>query len=397
MEWYTLRIVFLFSRSVHSELDSIAIKQSHISKALKARGVDVVWVNIEGRKITTSFENISVSRIETRFKGLLGTLLEIGKFLRYCVSTRVDCVYWDDWSFWRARTHARVALQLCLKILRIKHVQDERDPLVDWSLAELSMKTGSSKDLKFLRNESVSHRLADLILLPSAVYAERFVRRGVSRRRVFGTFRGIDRRLFNPEVNGSRVREKLNLSDRFVIGFIGHFNRFRLIEEVIIPLIETTKIRTPNAFFLIAGSGDLEERLREVCGRYPQSALLIEYIPYQEVPEYLAACDITLSPLEISFELSLNATSLKIIESLMIGRPVVATRNRASDVDFRGLKGVIWVGSDLKSFQDAIVKIAANPSYYSGLAREQAMEMERFSTDSTIPIIVDKVIEVCGG
>jgi glycosyltransferase involved in cell wall biosynthesis len=389
--------VFLFSLPVRSELDSIATKQGYISQALTARHVDVVWISMEGHDIATSFGNITVDRIETRFKGRLGTLLEINKFLRYCVSNRVSCVYWDDWAFWRHNGQRRVTLQLCLRILRIKHVQDERDPLVDFDLAEGYIKKGSRKYIKLSRNESVSHRLADLTILPSAAYQETFVRRGLSPSKVFGTFRGIDRRLFNPSVNGSRVRERLNLSDRFVIGFISHFNGWRLIEEVVIPLIETTRTRIPNAFFLVAGSGELKGRLREVCGRYPQSALLIDFIPYQEVPEYLAACDVTLSPLEISFEHPLNTISLKTIESLMIGRPVVATRNLPSDMDFRGLKGVVWVGSDLEGFQDAIAKIAANPSYYLAPAREQAMEMERFSTASTIPVIADKVIEVCGG
>jgi glycosyltransferase involved in cell wall biosynthesis len=392
-----LRVAFLFSRPVHSEFDSIAIKQSHIARALRAKGVDVVWVSIEGHKITTSIENISVCRIETRFGGRLRILVEIGKLLMYCISTRVDCVYWDDWSFWRYMGARRVVLQLCLRILRIKHVQDERDPLVDFSLAERNMETGSRRYIKLQRNESLSHRLADLILLPSAAYAESYVRRGVSRNRVFGGFRGIDSKLFNPGVTGLRVREALNLSNRFVIGFVAHFNRYRLIEEVIIPLIETTEDRIPNCCFLIAGFGDLEERLREICDRHSQTSLFIEYIPYQEVPEYLAACDMTLSPLDVRFEHSLNAISLKIVESLMVGRPVVATRNLTSDADFRGLKGVVWVGSDLKSFQDAIAKVAANASYYSVLAQVQATNMGPFSTKSTIPLIVDKIIEACGG
>jgi glycosyltransferase involved in cell wall biosynthesis len=374
-----------------------ASKQYYVSLALSAKNIDVVWVSMEGQLVATSSGKIPVHRIQTRFRGSLGALLKIGKFLQYCLSAGIRCVYWDDWAFWRENARGRVALQFCLRVLRIKNVQDARDPVVYWELAEGRIDAGSRRFTRLMRYETMSNRLADLILLPSAAYAEAFVERGFSPSKVYGTFRGIDRNLFNPEVNGDLVREKLNLSGKFVIGFVSHFNRYRLIEEVVIPLIERTRDRIPNVFFVAAGFGELEERLREVCGRFSESAVLLEFIPNQQVPKYLAACDVTLSPLDTRFDHCANTVSLKIIESLMLGKPVVATRNRTTGIDFKGLRGVVWVGTDLESFQDALAEVASNFSHYSAIAKEQAMEMEQLSTETAIPAIADKVIEVCCG
>ena len=392
-----MRVAFVFSAVIPSEMSPYATKQYYVSLALRAKNVDVVWVSMGGQLVATSSGKIPVHRIQTRFRGSLGALLKISKFLHYCLSTGIRCVYWDDWAFWRSNAKGRVALQFCLRVLRTKNVQDARDPVVYWELAEGRIDAGSRRFTRLTRYETMSNRLADLILLPSAAYAEAFVQRGLSPSKVYGTFRGIDRSLFNPEVNGDLVREKLNLSGRFVVGFVTHFNRYRLIEEVVIPLIERTRASIPNVFFVTAGSGELKERLSEVCSRFSESAVLLDFIPNHEVPKYLAACDVTLSPLDTRFDHCANTVSLKIVESLMLGKPVVATRNRTSGIDFKDLRGVVWVGTDLKSFQDALAEIASNYPHYSAIARGQAMEMEQLSTETAIPLIADKVIEVCCG
>jgi len=51
---------------------------------------------------------------------------------------------------------------------------------------------------------------------------------------------------------------------------------------------------------------------------------------------------------------SLFSAWLKIAEALAVGRPVVATRTFTSFVDFKDLRGVVWVGSTYEEFLNGI-------------------------------------------
>ena len=56
--------------------------------------------------------------------------------------------------------------------------------------------------------------------------------------------------------------------------------------------------RAQNVRYLILGSGALEEPLRERISRLglEHRFLLVPRVPYAEVPEYVAACDVCVAP-----------------------------------------------------------------------------------------------------
>jgi glycosyltransferase involved in cell wall biosynthesis len=219
----------------------------------------------------------------------------------------------------------------------------------------------------------------------------------VPRDKLFGIFRGVDGTLFNSKVTGKRVRDRLQLQGKFVIGYFGHFDKFRLINEVVIPLIKRTREKIPEAYFLIAGRGEpaLEAHFRMLSKSRSELMLLLDFVPPEDVPEYLAACDVTISPLDSKFKHSQNSAPLKVVESIALGRPIVATRTKSTHTDFADLKGVIWVGTDFQEFLDALTRVAEDYPYYSSQAARQAQDMEKYRPETTTRKITDHIVKVC--
>jgi glycosyltransferase involved in cell wall biosynthesis len=171
---------------------------------------------------------------------------------------------------------------------------------------------------------------------------------------------------------------------------------YRRIREVIIPCIETLSRDIPNVHFVIAGRGELRnDFVRARQGEYGMYFTLLDFIPNHELPAYYAACDMTISPLDTQYVHTRNTISTKVIESIAVGKPIVATRTRAISYDYRDLKGVLWTGDDLRSFHHSIVEMYENCEFYTQQARIQSDEMGRFLKEFTSSEIVNAMAKVC--
>ena len=97
----------------------------------------------------------------------------------------------------------------------------------------------------------LAYSLTDLAIFPSKAYADEMLKKRIPAKRLLGAVRGVDRRLFNPQVDGRGVRSSLGLEDKFVIDWFGLMLPFRQLEEAIVPLIENAGYFVPNVHFLI--------------------------------------------------------------------------------------------------------------------------------------------------
>ncbi len=112
------------------------------------------------------------------------------------------------------------------------------------------------------------------------------------------------------------------------------------------------------------------------------------------LPQYVSACDILLFPVNTSVHAQ-NTISLKIFETLALGKPIVATRALVTNRDYKKRGGVVWAGSDLDSFLAALVMVHDNYSAHASLAHHQALNFRDYSIEITITRIVEQVRKLC--
>ena len=335
-----------------------------------------------------SINYVNISTPPLRFVSIILTLLKLTIF---CVKRRVSFVYVDEWLLFHGGPERILLLQLLLRVVKVKFVLDQRDPLLDFLVASKGIETGKSKRIRWLY--LLIYRLADLTILPSSTYRDDIVAQGISSKKVLGIFRGIDLGNFNTSADGDSVRQSLGMERKFVVGWFGIMHRFRLIREVIVPLIENAET-IPNAHFLIGGEGPLKDEFLKLKKNRPELPFtLVDFIPYRDLAKYIAACDVLLCPVDTRYRLTRLTLFLKVVESLATGRPVIVTRTPASLNTYGDLKGIIWVDEKLESFQKVLHNFRKEHSSYQQVATKQAQGLGGLSIAESIPRIVDRILK----
>ncbi|MDD1773869.1 MAG: glycosyltransferase, partial [Methanomassiliicoccales archaeon] len=340
-------IVFVYSRSMPYPPSVDNIKAYYVSQEFVRRGAKVTWLQIGDVPAKWEEDGIEFVKMGSPAHRLIRMPIQLIQMIAFCRSTDVDCVYSDEWLFFRGDLINRLLFQIGLKILGVRYALDQRDPFVDYEIAKGNLKEGSWRHRRLELLNNLALRLTDLAIFPSETYADELRSRGLPAKNSIGTIRGVDDQQFNPQVDGSTIRSSLGLNDKFVVGWFGMMTHYRQLEEVVIPLIEKARDFIPDIHFLIGGHGDLEGAFSRLKDSRPDLGMtVLGFVPYPRLPEHLAACDVLLGPLNTQYRLISLTSPLKIMESLAVGRPIIATETKVSKGDYRDLAGVVWTGGD---------------------------------------------------
>lgn len=391
----SLHVVFVFSSDLVYPPSVDNIKVHYVSQELIGMGDRVTWLTINGSSCTPGAENVRLVCLNPR-TGRIGWYLRLFDLVRYCRREGADCVYADEWLFLRDRPLQRLLVQIGLRIAGIKYVFDQRDPYIDHRIATRTLEEGSAEHRLLTAVYRLASRFTDLAIYPSEAYAKQSAGTLGRARSTIGVIRGVDLRLFNPGADGSGVRSRLGLDGRFVVGWFGMMNPSRQIEEVLIPLIRDSKDSLPDASFVIGGRGRLRPVLEKLVAEVPKAnIILLGYVDYAELPSHIAACDVILCPLNLEHSSSRMATPLKIVESLAVARPVIATETAAREEDYADLDGVVWTGAGFEDFRRALVMVHGQYGLWRQRAARQAEDFMRYSKEHGISRIVNAIREAC--
>lgn len=142
------------------------------------------------------------------------------------------------------------------------------------------------------RGELPQLHAADLVACVSDEVAESVVLRGVPEARVLVTPNGVDTARFRPSGSRMAIRERYGIEEAtFVIAWSGSFRRFHGVELALDSLCHLERAGH-NVRLLLMGDGQhlsmLERRAAQLGLR---SVTFTGSIPFDEMPDHLAACD----------------------------------------------------------------------------------------------------------
>jgi glycosyltransferase involved in cell wall biosynthesis len=391
-----VRFAFIFSKPVAFPPNIHDMKCYYLSKEILARGGRVTWVQLGAKDKTHFEEGIEFVSIPIPPTNVLLTVLSLFRMVLSCVARGIKVAYVDEWLFFRHRPLRCLAGLVGLRAAGMKVVLDERDPAVDFEVATGELSTGSPRFNTTFRVTRLNERLASLLILTSKAYEQLYLSEGFPPEKVIGSFRGVDPALFNPLVKGDQVRVRLGLDGKFVIGWFGLMHSFRQIREVLIPLVREVKEAMPDSHIVVGGNGPLYGEFQALSRDDSLPLTLAGLVPYPELPSYIAACDVLLCPVDARYRFTQNSCWLKIAESLAVGRPVIATRTKIAELDYKGLKGTLWAGPNLESFMKAIEEIRGDYPSYLAQAQEQARHFDAYSVNNAIGKLVDRIEVLVG-
>jgi len=172
--------------------------------------------------------------------------------------------------------------------------------------------------------------------------------------------------MFNPNLDGAKVRKLYKLNGNPVLLFIGALNKLKGV-ELLIEAIKLVAKELPNVKLLIVGQGPLKDKLMKCikdCS-LEDNVLLIGPRPHSVIPLYLAASDVLVHP---SLAESLGRV---LLEAQAVAKPVVAFKiGGIREAVRNGVTGILVKPYDVAEFAKAIITLLKNPE----LARRMGFE-----------------------
>jgi glycosyltransferase involved in cell wall biosynthesis len=182
----------------------------------------------------------------------------------------------------------------------------------------------------------------------------------------------------------SRVREKHNLGDKFVVMYTGGLGQ---AYDIMTWLRAAEKLRKyPHILCVLVGSGEKKQEYADFCRkRSLDNVLFIDPVPRRELGDYLAAADACIN-LFYPGDFWGMVIGHKIIDYLEAGRPVLfsGVGDTADIIEDAGA-GIVVSPGDAEGLAKAMVQLAANPEKAREMGQNGARYLQgRYSKQSRL-------------
>lgn len=193
---------------------------------------------------------------------------------------------------------------------------------------------------------------------------------------------GTDAETFRPGLDGSEVRRKLGVIEETpLIIFHGDIKHDDGVDVLLHTLAEVAKAR-PDVRLLILGGGGpyFDTVIKPLIARLNLAGniLMPGWIPHQDVPVYLNACDMGAMTLRATLNHD-NYLSFKLFEYWACGLPVVVTRLKAiGRIVKDGENGLVVQSEDVAGYARAFLRLIEDRDLARnlGLAGRELVERE---------------------
>jgi len=168
--------------------------------------------------------------------------------------------------------------------------------------------------------EKLLYRRSWKIIIVSESFTESILKRGIDRKKIFCISNGIDENIFSPREKNHLLLEKLNLENKFIVGYMGTHGMAHRLDFILNCIHE---IKDDTLHFLFIGEGAKKEELRKQAEELNlPNITFVNNVSRNEVPEYLSLLDLGLINLRKS-EAFEKVIPSKIFELAAMGIPIL--------------------------------------------------------------------------
>ena len=230
------------------------------------------------------------------------------------------------------------------------------------------------------RYEQLNLKAATRIFVVSEVERRNLETRGVNSNKIIINPNAVDASSFQPGRGGTDVKRRLGFTDNdVVVGFVGTFGPWHGV-LVLADAIKTIPSDLPIKF-LFVGSGSLYAQVQQmlVDDRNAGRVIFTGPVEHKEVPAFLDACDILVSPhVPLTDGSEFFGSPTKLFEYMAMGKGIVAScLGQISDVLDDGNTALLVKPGDPGELASAIRRLAESPELRQRLgtnARETVVQ-----------------------
>lgn len=201
-------------------------------------------------------------------------------------------------------------------------------------------------------------RRSDLVLATSPWMKKYLVSKGVPKNKVMPLPNGVNPALFYSSDSSVEIRVKYNLGVSSVITYIGIMDELRQL-DFLIYTFKKVKDKIKEVKLIMVGDGNDKNRLEKIVSKLEleKDVIFTGEVPYDEIPKFLSASDVTASPIPVSLLYKVSSP-LKVFEYMGAGKPVVANEEIPEQKEaIRKSGGGIVVPYRKDAFADAIIEL----------------------------------------
>ena len=240
-------------------------------------------------------------------------------------------------------------------------------PEVFATMFDLSMDSKRVYIAKIL--EKVSVRFADLAISTSDVRKKTLKER--TKKKDIAVIMNLPKRDVFKRRDMTEFIKENGLEESFIVSYMGGLNPEREL-EVVIEAIKYIEEKITNIAFIFCGTGEREyiTSLRNLIKdlNLEKKVLFMGYVPQDDVLNYVAVSNVSLSPYKI--HLNLNPVgSTKIFEYLMVPKPVIVADYSANREEFKDMV-LFYKCSDYRSLGEKIFEVYENEEKFKKMAHK---------------------------
>jgi glycosyltransferase involved in cell wall biosynthesis len=228
--------------------------------------------------------------------------------------------------------------------------------------------------------ERINLRAADRVVVVSRVLHDQLVAEGVACEKILVNPNAVDPARFHPDVDAAWVRRRHGLERALVVGFSGTFGLWHGIPTLAAALSRVVEAR-PQVRWLLVGDGPLRRLVDDAIRQHALygSVSLPGLVAHADMPAYLAACDVLVSPHGRQVDGGeFFGSPTKLYEYMAAGRPIVASAvGQIAEVLKDDQTALLVEPDDAAALSNAIVRLVDDACLRTRLgqaARQAAME-----------------------
>lgn len=192
----------------------------------------------------------------------------------------------------------------------------------------------------------------------------------------------VDTDMFSPDPSARAEVRKLYSLDSPVVGYVGTFQEWHGMAELI-RAAENVLKRRANTKFLMVGPYYKETQAKVQADGVGQSFVFTGPVPYVDVPKYINAADVLVAPynpekIESAEQIRKHGLGapLKVYEYMAVGKPVITTDVKPiSDPVEDGVTGCLVPPGDSDALARSLDRLLENPQSSAGMGAAARQSM----------------------
>jgi glycosyltransferase involved in cell wall biosynthesis len=242
--------------------------------------------------------------------------------------------------------------------------------------------------------EGMMVRGAQQVICISEVLKGYLMRYGVPAAKLHVVPNGVDQVAFCPQPADREIIDRFNLHDRLVVGYVGSFEYFGDVLRWL-GFIKAMCPSHPDLIFLFVGEGRFGPDFRRRVADFGLQDRFVfpGSVPHDQVPRYLSAMDIVISPYREDY--LFYGSSMKLLEYMAFGKPVLfPALGQIKEVVADGYNGMLYEPGDHDAMRNKLVELIEDRQLRSDLGANARKTIERNWTWDRQTACIAKVLQL---